>query len=85
MRQHRSLDDLGGVSRTMVVGRSLMFAPTIGLYAGNMLPSAAVALRLLVLTEVEPGDHRRDRQTSLAVRNGRCDRSREVSLAPSAG
>jgi len=52
---------------TMVVGRYVMFAPAIWLYAGNTLLIVAVAFRLLALTEVEPGDHRRDRQTSLYV------------------
>src|SRR5215471_13723022 len=44
---------------TMVVGRHVMFAPAIWLYAGNTLLIVAVAFRLLALTEVEPGDHRR--------------------------
>ena len=52
---------------TMVVGRFVMFAPAIWLYAGNTLLIVAVAFRLLALTELEPGDHRRDRQTSLVV------------------
>src|SRR5215472_2478064 len=52
---------------TMVVGRHVMFAPAIWLYAGNTLLIVAVAFRLLALTEVEPGDHRRDRLTSLYV------------------
>src|SRR5262245_17760729 len=52
---------------TMVVGRFVMFAPAIWLYAGNTLLIMAVAYRLLTLTDVEPGDHRRDRETSLAV------------------
>lgn len=52
---------------TMVVGRFVMFAPAIWLYAGNTLLVVVVAFRLLALTEVEPGDHRRDRQASLAI------------------
>jgi TMEM175 potassium channel family protein len=52
---------------TMVVGRFVMFAPAIWLYAGNTLLIVAVAFRLLALTEVEPGDHRRDRQTALGI------------------
>jgi uncharacterized membrane protein len=52
---------------TMVVGRFVMFAPAIWLYAGNTLLIVAVAFRLLALTELEPGDHRRDRQTTLGV------------------
>jgi uncharacterized membrane protein len=52
---------------TMVVGRFVMFAPAIWLYAGNTLLVVAVAFRLLALTEVEPGDHRRERQASLAI------------------
>jgi len=52
---------------TMVVGRFVMFAPAIWLYAGNTLLIVAVAFRLLALTELELGDHRRDRQTSLGV------------------
>jgi uncharacterized membrane protein len=52
---------------TMVVGRFVMFAPAIWLYAGNTLLIVAVAFRLLALTEVEPGDDRRDRQSSLSV------------------
>ena len=52
---------------TMVVGRFVMFAPAIWLYAGNTILIVLVAYRLLALTEVEPGDDLRDRQTSLAV------------------
>jgi uncharacterized membrane protein len=52
---------------TMVVGRFVMFAPAIWLYAGNTLLIVAVAFRLLALTEVDPGEHRRDRQISLGV------------------
>jgi uncharacterized membrane protein len=52
---------------TMVVGRFVMFAPAVWLYAGNTLLIVAVAFRLLALTELEPGDHRRDRQTALAL------------------
>jgi len=52
---------------TMVVGRFVMFAPAIWLYAVNTLLVVVVAFRLLALTEVEPGDHRRDRQASLAM------------------
>jgi hypothetical protein len=52
---------------TMVVGRFVLFAPAIWLYAGNTLLVVVVAFRLLALTEVEPGDHRRDRQASLAI------------------
>src|SRR5262249_44435625 len=52
---------------TMVVGRFVMFAPAIWLYAGNTLLIVVVAFRLLALTEVELGDHRRDRQTTLSV------------------
>jgi uncharacterized membrane protein len=52
---------------TMVVGRFVMFAPAIWLYAGNTLLIAAVAFRLLALTELQAGDHRRGRQTTLAV------------------
>jgi uncharacterized membrane protein len=52
---------------TMVVGRYVMFGPATWLYAGNTLLIAAVAFRLIALTEVEGGDHRRLRQTSLWV------------------
>jgi hypothetical protein len=50
-----------------VVGRFVMFALAIWLFAGNTLRIAAVAFRLLALTELEPGDHRRDRQMTLGV------------------
>ena len=52
---------------TMVVGRFVMFAPATWLYAGNTLLIVAVSYRLLALTDLEPGDHRRDREISLAV------------------
>ena len=52
---------------TMVVGRFVTFAPAIWLYAGNTILLMAAAYRLLSLTQVEPGDHRSDRQISLAV------------------
>ena len=52
---------------TMLVGRFVMFAPAIWLYAGNTLLIMAVAFRLPALTDVEPGNHRRDRQVALAV------------------
>jgi hypothetical protein len=52
---------------TMVVGRYVVFGAATWLYAGNTLLIAAVAFRLLALTEVEPGDHRRVRQASLWV------------------
>jgi uncharacterized membrane protein len=52
---------------TMVVGRFVMFAPAIWLYAGNTLLIVAVAYRLLALTELEADEHRRDRQRALAL------------------
>jgi hypothetical protein len=53
--------------RDLVVGRFVMFALAIWLYAGNTLLIVAVAFRLRALTELEPGDHRRDRQMTLGV------------------
>jgi uncharacterized membrane protein len=52
---------------TMVVGRFVYLAPAIWLYSLNTILIAAVALRLLALTEVEPAEHLADRQTSLMI------------------
>jgi uncharacterized membrane protein len=51
---------------TMVVGRFVYLAPAIWLYSLNTILIAGVALRLLALTEVEPGGHSTDRKLSLA-------------------
>ena len=55
---------------TIVVGRFAQFAPAIWLYAGNTLLIGAVAYRLLMLTDVEPGEHLRDRSAGLLVLMG---------------